>query len=396
MNQIIVRQMAVRTPHSLREPCLPRERIKLNGAPAKPALNERGRSQRPQQDPDERNMKVSQVAIDWRPAMSVYASEPFLRAVGDESGWLAGFDQHGRQRCVLPYTIVRKASIQMARFRVETIPIGDPIGTEDERAFLDGVVAHFRAAGVDLIIPATTNTIFRTYPDGADAAPYGSHILDLTHSQEAIWDRMHSKHRNVIRSAGKKGVQIRTGLDLADKAYELIRATFKRSSLPFMRIEAFRSFVSALGENVAVLTAEADNRIQACAVIPYSEYSAYYAYGGTAPHPPTGAANLLQWHAICHLKAEGVKRYDFCGARTDPEPGSKAAGLVMFKERFGASLHRGFIWKYALNRWKAPLYSAAVRLLRGGDIVDAERHKLSAQGTHQGSPAGGYVGAAVR
>ena len=55
--------------------------------------------------------------------------------------------------------------------------------------------------GADVVIPATTNTIFRTYPDGATAAPYGSYVVDLTQTEEALWNKVHSKHRNVIRNA---------------------------------------------------------------------------------------------------------------------------------------------------------------------------------------------------
>ena len=34
------------------------------------------------------------------------------------------------------------------------------------------------------------------------------------------------------------------------------------------------------------------------------------------------------------------------------------------------------MWKYSLNSLKYIAYCLAVRLLRGGDIVDLERHKL--------------------
>jgi hypothetical protein len=48
----------------------------------------------------------------------------------------------------------------------------------------------------------------------------------------------------------------------------------------------------------------------------------------------------------------------------------------MFKERFGPQLHQGYIWKYPIRKLKSSIYSSAVKLLRGGDIVDAERRRL--------------------
>ena len=105
--------------------------------------------------------------FDGIPSLPVFAKEEFLRAVGDEYGWLGGIDESGILRCVLPYTIVRKAGLRMVRFRVETISLGGPLDVPEEQSFLNSVVQHFRTTRADVIIPPTNNAIFRTYPDGA-------------------------------------------------------------------------------------------------------------------------------------------------------------------------------------------------------------------------------------
>ena len=127
------------------------------------------------------------IPIDWHPGLSIYASEPFLKTVGDDYGWLGGMSGSGKLRCVLPYTVVHKPFFRMVRFRVETIPLGEDLAIEEEKSFLDSVVAHFRAAGADLILPATTNTIFRYFPTDAVIAPYGTYILDLTQTEDYLW-----------------------------------------------------------------------------------------------------------------------------------------------------------------------------------------------------------------
>jgi lipid II:glycine glycyltransferase (peptidoglycan interpeptide bridge formation enzyme) len=78
-------------------------------------------------------------------------------------------------------------------------------------------------------------------------------------------------------------------------------------------------------------------------------HGTYYLNGRTIAHPVTGAMNLLQWEAIKHFRALGVKKYNFAGSRVNPEPGSKQAGLAMFKQRFGGTLERGYMWKYSYN-----------------------------------------------
>src|SRR6266403_244348 len=109
-------------------------------------------------------MRATAVKIDWHPGLPIYASEAFLKTVSDEYGWIGGIDGFGKLRCVLPYTVVRRAILRMVRFRVETISMGPELSVEEERSFLNSAVGFLRSTGADLIIPATTNTIFRTYP----------------------------------------------------------------------------------------------------------------------------------------------------------------------------------------------------------------------------------------
>jgi lipid II:glycine glycyltransferase (peptidoglycan interpeptide bridge formation enzyme) len=233
--------------------------------------------------------------------------------------------------------------------------------------------------GVDIVIPATPNSIFRVFPTGAIAAPYGTMIIDLTQSEETLWGNIHSKHRNVIRNAIKKGVKIHTGIEHSQIAHELVRDTFRRSKLPFMGRTSFMKMTQGLGPFVKIFIADYQGQVQGCGVFPYSNHSAYYVYGGSIQAPLSGSMNLLQWEAIRHFRELGVKRYDFCGVRINPEKGSKQAGLMMFKERFGPRLVRGYLWKYPINPLKAGVYSLAVKLFRGGDIVDAEHYKLETQ-----------------
>jgi hypothetical protein len=322
-------------------------------------------------------MRAIPVEINWHSGLSIYASEQFLKAVGNEYGWLGGIDDSGKLCCILPYTIIRKAMVQMVRFRVETIPLVEEFKVEQEKLFLNSAVDYFRSIGAGIIIPATTNAIFRTYPHGAIAALYATYIIDLNQDEDVLFKNLSSSHRRKVRLAIKSGVRIKSGAAYAEIAYTLVRDTFKRSSIPYMNYAAFKRIVDSLGENIKILLAEYQGVVQGCLVIPFSNHSAYYVYGGSVSDPVTGAMNLLHWEAIRMFHGLGVKRYDFCGVRVNPAKGSKQEGLKIFKERFGAQLVQGYMWKCPLNPLKSAFYSLAVRLIRGGDIVDAERHKLT-------------------
>lgn len=327
------------------------------------------------------NISARPIKIEWNPSLPIFAKEEFLKAVGDEYGWLGGVDESGDLRCLLPYTMVRKAGVTMVRFRVETIPWGAGLDVVEETSFLNSVVLHFRQTGADVVIPASTNTIFRTYPQGAMAAPYGTYVIALAQPEERLWQAMSATHRRHVRSATKSGVRVTNGSQHLTTCHSIVRDTFGKSSLPFMRFDAFARMVDGLLGNVHFFVADLNGHVQSCAVIAFSEHSAYYMYGGSIPEAVAGSMHLLHWEAIRLFRQLGVRRYDFVGARINPGPGSKAAGLATFKERFGAELHQGYLWKCRLNTFKSAIYSFAVRCLRGGDIVDAEHHKLHAPAT---------------
>lgn len=323
-------------------------------------------------------MQVKPIEITWHPGLPIFASAKFLKAVSDQYGWLGGFDDSVGLRCFLPYTILKKGIFKLVRFRVETIPVCDDFSPEEEKYFLELVVDYFKFVDkADIIIPATTNTIFRTYPAGAIAAPYGTYKIDLSQPEDKIVAAMSASHRRKIRLALKSGLEIKRGLEYTGISYKLIKETFKRSKLGFMNYELFRKYLDGLGENVEIFICHQNNSVQSCIVIPFSNHSAYYVYGGSIPEPAIGATVLLHYEAIKYFKTLGVKYYDFVGVRINPEKGSKQEGLKQFKERFGGQLFTGYIWKYNLRSLRHLAYDLAIKLLRGGDIVDEEKHKLN-------------------
>lgn len=324
------------------------------------------------------NLEAKKVDINWNSDLPIYASEAFLKSISDEYGWIGGISKSGELRCVLPYIVIRKMRIRLARFVVETIPLDRELNLNEEKSLLNSTVEYFRSAGVDIIIPATTNTIFSTYPDGAIAAPYGSHIIDLTQPEETLWRNLNKTYRKKIRNSIKNGVEILEGFNYLHIAHELIRDTLKRSSHGFMSINKFEHLIHKLAGNIKIFVAVNNGKVQGCTIFPFSNHSAYSLYGGRIYNAEKGAMNLLNWEAIRRFRELGVERFNFMGVRINPESGSKQEGIMTFKERFGGQLIQGYMWKYSLNPFKYSIYSLAARMLRGGDIVAQEGHKLKA------------------
>jgi len=195
-------------------------------------------------------------------------------------------------------------------------------------------------------------------------------------SEEVLWRNVSKTTRSNIRTAQKDGVSIREGIEFLQPAYELIRETFSRSKMSFMDGESFKRFVLSLGENGKILMAEFQGVAQSYSVFAFSDPCAYWIYGGNIQGQHQGAMKFLQWEAIRLFRNLGVKKFDFFGARINPEKGSKQEGINLMKKNLGATLAEGYVWKYSLRPSRAWLYSIGVRVLRGGDIVDQEAHKL--------------------
>jgi hypothetical protein len=321
-------------------------------------------------------MLVKKIEINWHSGLPIFASEPFLQAVGHEYGWLGGFDESSSTlRFILPYTIVHRQFLRLVRFRVEPILLDETASADEEKSFLNKSVDFFRSTRSGLIMPAANTALFRTFPDGAQAVPFGSYIIDLTQPEEMLWRNISKDFRNKIRSAEKSGVQIKTGPEYFECAYDAIKETLHKSSLRFSSISEFKTVITGLGENVKVFAALHRGIVQGCLVAPYSAYSAYSWYSGRHNQTATGAMHLLRWEAIRMFKEMGVRVFNNTGSRINPEKGSKHEGLNDFKKRFGGSLKQGFMWKYPLHPFSYFLYNVGARIRSGGDIVDMERNR---------------------
>ena len=153
------------------------------------------------------------IKVNWHPGLSIYASERFLQAVGDDYGWIGGIDDQGKLLCILPYSIINKASIRFCRFRIETIKLTDNFGIEQEKHFLNSVIKLLMTLKIDVILPPSTNTVFRCFPEGSIAAPYSTWILDLDNNLEQLWHNISAKYRKEIKRAMESDIEIREGIE---------------------------------------------------------------------------------------------------------------------------------------------------------------------------------------
>ena len=307
--------------------------------------------------------------------LPIVCNKKYLSIFSEQYGWVGGYENN-QLYYLIPFIVKKKFIFQWILLQSETIFFKNAY---NEKIFLNSLVNFFKKTGkYDFIAQPPTHVVFNTYPDGAIYAPFGSYVIDLNKSEDSLWNKIHSKHKNVIRKAIKSNVRIIISQDIFNDVYDLIYDTLLRNNLGMIKKRKLLDILHNMPENILVIGSYLDNIIQTGAIIIYNKLKAYYFWGGSINKPSLGANNLLHWEAIKYLKGLGVKEYDFVGARIEPKD-SRLRGIQRFKKRFGADLKQGYLWKYSLNKYKYILYNRLYKLLKNkqGDIIDQEKNNFN-------------------
>jgi Acetyltransferase (GNAT) domain len=264
--------------------------------------------------------------------------------------------------------------------------LGQSFSAEIESQILDEFISFLKTEGIaDRIMQPLNWVLFQSSPINAIKVPFGSYRIDLTVGEEEVWKGLHTKHRNVIRNAEKKGGTIKVGSDQLDVFYELYEATMGRSNMYCEPKSFFEELNSTCNENIYLAVVYHGDMPIGAVCVPYTSYGAFYVYGASADRITlTGAINFLHFEMIKFLISKEVKMYDFVGARLSNISGTKFEGIQKFKARFGGELQEGELWKMDLNAVKCKVYDSALKMKlklkgikSGGDIIDQEILKIN-------------------
>ena len=313
----------------------------------------------------EKNIKCS---------LPIVARQEYLASKSFRFGWFKS------DSFVLPFVIEKKFCFKWMRFTHETIYLTDGLSLDNEKEFLNKVVDITRSLDIDFIYQPYTNVVFDVCPDGSTFAQFGSYRVDLGLSEEELFHKVNPTHRTRIRKAQRDGVLIRSGHEFLPDCHRLIKCTMGRQNKHCVGIDELVKLKENLGRNLSLYVALINNEIQGCAVIVWSKgHSSYYLHGGSILSPYGGSLNLLHWQAMKDMKNEGVRFYDFVGARIKPLTGSKQESMQRFKSKFGATMKEGYLWRFPLKNWKYRMFricTVPYALIKSsgykGDIIDQE------------------------
>lgn len=204
----------------------------------------------------------------------------------------------------------------------------------------------------------------------ADIQPQHTLILDLTKSEEELRGRVSSSYRNLINTAGSRGLTF----NIADRKEDLVtfltmmHKTAKGSKFKAFPDKYYRILINTLGPTNAarLYLAKANGQTIAGAIGFEFNSIRYYAHAASFQdlNRQFKAAGPLLWWMVMDAKRQNYKYFDFWGVTPDDDPDHPWHGLSQFKRLFGGVLlSRLGTWEIPVKKSKYRLYTLVKKVL---------------------------------
>jgi lipid II:glycine glycyltransferase (peptidoglycan interpeptide bridge formation enzyme) len=163
-------------------------------------------------------------------------------------------------------------------------------------------------------------------------------VLDLSKSETELLSGFRKSTRYDIRKGESAGVTVETttGEDGLRAFLDLYDDTARRQG--FVGHEGIPEEYSVYGKlgMAEIITASLGGKPVSSALILYYQDQGIYHHGASVTGGPPASA-LVQWTAIRHAKAKGMRWYNFWGIAPEEKPGHPWRGLSLFKRGFGGT-----------------------------------------------------------
>lgn len=173
---------------------------------------------------------------------------------------------------------------------------------------------------------------------------YYFHTIDLRPRPEHLFRSFHKDCvQRKIRRAEREHLRYEAGISetLLRQFYRMMMMTRRRHRLPPQPLRWFRGLIESFGDGLKIRIAYKNDTPVAAILTVAHKKSVVYKYGcSDAAYNKLGGIAFLFWQTIQEAKAQGLEILEL--GRSD----TGNAGLIAFKERWGASERRISYWTY--------------------------------------------------
>jgi hypothetical protein len=201
---------------------------------------------------------------------------------------------------------------------------------------------------VELRPPGTANSL-NQWSGFYDGQKYLLHRLDLRPSLGELFRSLQKDSiQRKIRRAEREGLLYEEGRSetLLRMFYQLTVLTRRRKALPPPPLAWFQNVMKCLGEKAMIRIARKDDKAIAAILTLHHKQTMVYKYGSSdARFHNLGGMPFVLWKTIEDAKRHGVTEFDL--GRSE----ASNAGLITFKERFGA-IRSTLVYKRYPGHWE--------------------------------------------
>lgn len=280
-------------------------------------------------------------------------------------------------RAYLPIRFLRMKMFRHAQIMHAPFRNAVELSASEQQLFFRQLITFLKDNHIsERLIQPHPYGILASHPAESRFCEFGTYVIDLQNqSEEEILEKFHLKYQKAISHSIKNGAVVKLGKDTLDDFYTLYAHTMERARMPADDMRFFKMQYDYLTDRRACsgVVYEEGRPVSGIFVI-HSKYSAFLTHAGTMGESKLyGAAKLLNYEMMRHMKSAGVKRYDFVGVRLN-NTNPALEGIFRFKKGFGGDLKSGYLWKTDLDPGRAMVYDSLMKIkLRGrkvSDIID--------------------------
>jgi len=166
-------------------------------------------------------------------------------------------------------------------------------------------------------------------------------ILDISKDEETLLREMRKTHRNLIRRAGKDGVEILKSAaeDYLKHFYDIHMETVQRHGFVPFSYDYIKAELDSFkrDDQILIFNARYQEKIISSAIIVFYGNEAFYHHGASSSaYSKVPSSYLTLWEAILEAKRRGATKFNFYGI-VDNNPKHPWFGLSQFKKGFGGA-----------------------------------------------------------
>lgn len=208
--------------------------------------------------------------------------------------------------------------------------------------YIDFIKRKFSPRNITILNYALTRRISREalLRSGFERIEVFSSVINELTSDEKLLATFHTNHRINTRKAIKEQGIYSVGLS-PEEYYTLSLKTYAASDVTGPRLSYIRSIQRSLVPHSKAFLSGVyfEGNLNAASIVLYHGLTGYYLHGASLPsNKHRGATTLLHFENMRHLRAMGIRYYDFGGVRLGEEANAKAHSISHFKVKFGGKL----------------------------------------------------------